>query len=100
MKKSMPIGISDFKKIIKENYYYFDKTNLIEKILTDNSEVKLFTRPRRFGKTLNMSMLKYFFDIKEKDENRELFKNLKNILIFWELIKMGKLLIGLYTKHF
>ena len=51
--------------------------NLIEKILTDNSEVKLFTRPRRFGKTLNMSMLKYFFDIKEKDENRELFKNLK-----------------------
>ena len=77
MKKSMPIGISDFKKIIKENYYYFDKTNLIEKILTDNSEVKLFTRPRRFGKTLNMSMLKYFFDIKEKDENRELFKNLK-----------------------
>ena len=77
MKKSMPIGISDFKKIIKENYYYFDKTNLIEKILTDNSEVKLFTRPRRFGKTLNMSMLKYFFDIKEKDKNRELFKNLK-----------------------
>ena len=77
MTKSMPIGISDFKKIIKENYYYFDKTNLIEKILTDNSEVKLFTRPRRFGKTLNMSMLKYFFDIKEKDENRELFKNLK-----------------------
>ena len=77
MKKSMPIGISDFKKIIKENYYYFDKTNLIEKILTDNSEVKLFTRPRRFGKILNMSMLKYFFDIKEKDENRELFKNLK-----------------------
>ena len=77
MKKSMPIGISDFKKIIKENYYYFDKTNLIEKILTDNSEVKLFTRPRRFGKTLNMSMLKYFFNIKEKDENRELFKNLK-----------------------
>ncbi len=77
MKKSMPIGISDFKKIIKENYYYFDKTNLIEKILTDNSEVKLFTRPRRFGKTLNMSMLKYYFDIKEKDENRELFKNLK-----------------------
>ena len=77
MKKSMPIGISDFKKIIKENYYYFDKTNLIEKILTDNSEVKLFTRPRRFGKTLNMSMLKYFFYIKEKDENRELFKNLK-----------------------
>ena len=77
MKKSMPIGISDFKKIIKENYYYFDKTNLIEKILTDNSEVKLFTRPRRFGKTLNMSMLKYFFDVRNKEENRKLFENLE-----------------------
>ena len=72
MKKSMPIGISDFKKIIKENYYYFDKTNLIEKILTDNSEVKLFTRPRRFGKTLNMSMLKYFFDIENNSFSNSL----------------------------
>ena len=88
MKKSMPIGISDFKKIIKENYYYFDKTNLIEKILTDNSEVKLFTRPRRFRKTLNMSILKYFFDIKEKDKNRELFKNLK-IAICKKKLKKG-----------
>lgn len=76
IKAKLPIGISDFKKIIKNDYYYFDKTNLIESILNDGSEVKLFTRPRRFGKTLNMSMLKYFFDVKNKDENRKLFKGL------------------------
>ena len=75
-RKRLPIGISDFKKVIEENYYYFDKTNLIENILNDGAEVKLFTRPRRFGKTLNMSMLKYFFDIKNKDENRKLFEGL------------------------
>ena len=76
IKAKLPIGISDFKKIIKNDYYYFDKTNLIENILNDGSEVKLFTRPRRFGKTLNMSMLKYFFDVKNKDENRRLFEGL------------------------
>ena len=76
IKAKLPIGISDFKKIIKNDYYYFDKTNLIESILNDGSEVKLFTRPRRFGKTLNMSMLKYFFDVKNKDENRRLFEGL------------------------
>ena len=76
IKAKLPIGISDFKKIIKNDYYYFDKTNLIENILNDGSEVKLFTRPRRFGKTLNMSMLKYFFDVKNKDENRKLFEGL------------------------
>ena len=75
--KKIPIGINDFKTLIENNYYYIDKTKHIEDILEDGSEVILFTRPRRFGKTLNMSMLKYFFDIKEKDENRELFKNLK-----------------------
>ena len=76
IKAKLPIGISDFKKIIKNDYYYFDKTNLIKNILNDGSEVKLFTRPRRFGKTLNMSMLKYFFDVKNKDENRRLFEGL------------------------
>ena len=74
--KKLPIGLSDFKKLIEENYYYFDKTNFIDEIVKDGSEVKLFTRPRRFGKTLNMSMLKYFFDIKEAKENRKLFKDL------------------------
>ena len=76
-KKKLPIGISDFKEIIENNYYYFDKTKFIENILEDGSKVKLFTRPRRFGKTLNISMLKYFFDIKNKDENKKLFENLE-----------------------
>ena len=77
MKKKLPIGISDFKKIIDGNYYYFDKTELIKSIIGEPGEVKLFTRPRRFGKTLNMSMIRYFFDIGNKDENRKLFENLK-----------------------
>ena len=76
-KKKLPIGISDFKEIIENNYYYFDKTKFIANILEDGSKVKLFTRPRRFGKTLNISMLKYFFDTKNKDENRKLFENLE-----------------------
>ena len=74
--KKLPIGLSDFKELIEENYYYFDKTNFIDEIVKDGSKVKLFARPRRFGKTLNMSMLKYFFDIREAEENRKLFKNL------------------------
>ena len=76
-KKKLPIGISDFKEIIENNYYYFDKTKFIENILEDGSKVKLFTRPRRFGKTLNISMLKYFFDIKNKNKNKKLFENLE-----------------------
>ena len=74
--KKIPIAVEDFKKIIEENYYYVDKTKFIEDILNDGAEVKLFCRPRRFGKTLNMSTLKYFFDIENKDENRKLFKSL------------------------
>ena len=74
--KKLPIGLSDFKELIEENYYYFDKTNFIDEVIKDGSKVKLFARPRRFGKTLNMSMLKYFFDVKEAEENRKLFKNL------------------------
>ena len=75
-KTKLPIGVSNFKDIIEKNYYYFDKSELIENILEDGSQVKLFTRPRRFGKTLNMSMLKYFFDVKNKDENRKLFEGM------------------------
>ena len=74
--KRLAIGIDDFRKIIKEDCYYVDKTKFIEAILEDASNVKLFTRPRRFGKTLNMSMLKYFFDVRESEENRELFNGL------------------------
>ena len=74
--KRIGIGLSDFKELIEENYYYFDKTKFIDEIVKDGAKVKLFARPRRFGKTLNMSMLKYFFDIKEAEENRKLFKGL------------------------
>ena len=74
--KKLPIRIDDFKKLMEKNAYYIDKTEYIEKILDDISEVKLFIRPRRFGKTLNMLTLKYFFDIENKEENRKLFKNL------------------------
>ena len=74
--KRIGIGLSDFKHLIEEDFYYFDKTKFIDEIIKDGAQVKLFTRPRRFGKTLNMSMLKYFFDIKKADENRKLFKNL------------------------
>ena len=74
--KRLAIGVSDFKKIIEGDFYYFDKTKLIEEIINDGSEVKLFARPRRFGKTLNMSTLKYFFDVENKEENKKLFKGL------------------------
>ncbi|ALM94903.1 AAA family ATPase [Fusobacterium polymorphum] len=76
MKKGIGVGIEDFKKIIEEDCYYFDKTNYIEELLKDKTEIKLFTRPRRFGKTLNMTTLKYFFDVRNAEENRKLFKDL------------------------
>jgi hypothetical protein len=74
--KKLPIGKSDFKKIREDNYYYVDKSLLIHEILDVGAEVTLFTRPRRFGKTLNMSMLYSFFDIKNSNDNRNLFKGL------------------------
>ena len=74
--KKIGIGVDNFKDIRENDIYYIDKTKLIEKLLDDGSKVKLLARPRRFGKTLNMSMLKYFFDIEEKEENKKLFKDL------------------------
>ncbi len=74
--KKIPIGIEDFKMLITDDYFYIDKSKFIEEILNDGALVKLFTRPRRFGKTLNMSMLKYFFDIRKAEENRKLFDSL------------------------
>lgn len=76
MLKGISIGIENFKDIISQNYYYIDKTKFIEDILIDGTKVKLFCRPRRFGKTLNMSTLKYFFDIENSEENRKLFNGL------------------------
>ena len=82
MYKPLPIGIDDFKKIRENNYYYIDKTLFIKEILDKSSEVKLFTRPRRFGKTLALSMLRYFFEAGYdpdgcKVDNSSLFKGLK-----------------------
>lgn len=74
--KQLPIGVSDFRDLIVGNYYFIDKSAFIQEIVRDGAKVKLFTRPRRFGKTLNMSMLKYFFDITNAEENKKLFQGL------------------------
>ena len=71
----MPVGKSDFGKVREDGDYYIDKTGLIEQIIVNNAEVTLFTRPRRFGKTLNMSMLEHFFDIRR--DSRAIFKGLE-----------------------
>ena len=81
--KRLPIGIENFKELIDKNYYYVDKTEFIKDVC--NEKVALYTRPRRFGKTLNMSMLYYFFSIKET-ENAYLFQNL-NISKDTQLLK-------------
>lgn len=80
MKKRLPIGVSDFSKIINENLYFIDKSLIVKDLIDDGSEVVLLTRPRRFGKTLNMSMIKSFFEKSDKDtkeDTRHLFKDLK-----------------------
>ena len=59
----LPVGIDSFEKIRRNNFYYIDKTKLIEQLVETGGEVTLFTRPRRFGKTLNMSMLKSCFEM-------------------------------------
>lgn len=76
LKRGLPIGTENFGEIIEQGSFYVDKTAFIEEILKDNAKVKLFTRPRRFGKTLTLSMLRYFFDIENKNKNRELFSEL------------------------
>lgn len=62
-RKKLPVGIEDFAEIRTEEFYYVDKTKLIEQLLEKWAKVNLFTRPRRFGKSLNMSMLQHFFEI-------------------------------------
>ena len=75
-KKRIPIGYEDFKQLIDSGFYYVDKSMFIYELLHSGGQNNLITRPRRFGKTLNFSMLKYFFDINEKD-NAYLFDGLK-----------------------
>ena len=76
MKKPLPIGFDNFEDIITKGYYYVDKTWFIKELIDKHSSVNLFTRPRRFGKTLNLSMLRYFFERSEHD-NCHLFQGLK-----------------------
>ena len=73
--KQIPIGIENFKEIIDKNCYYIDKTLMIKDIIDNCTKVNLYTRPRRFGKTLNMSMIKYYFE-KINEDNSYLFKDL------------------------
>lgn len=75
MNARMPIGVDDFKEL-RENYYFIDKTDFIRQLIDDHSKVTLITRPRRFGKTLTMSMLEYFFSIDKKEESKDLFQGL------------------------
>ncbi|MCS6109834.1 AAA family ATPase [Clostridium botulinum] len=85
--KPLPIGVDNFEKLITRDYYYIDKTLLIKDLLDNKADVNLFTRPRRFGKTLNMSMLQYYFEKREED-NAYLFENLN-------IMKAGEE----YTSH-
>ncbi|MCF7800098.1 ATP-binding protein [Candidatus Babeliales bacterium] len=75
--KKLPIGISDFKKVIENNYYFVDKSLFIKEIINSNAEVLLLPRPRRFGKTINLSMLKHFFEKIQKNNNKNLFRGLE-----------------------
>ncbi len=73
-KNAVPVGVENFERIIKDGYYYVDKSLLIEKMLENRTPVTLFTRPRRFGKTLNMSMLKYFLILKTRKKTEDFLK--------------------------
>ena len=73
-KKKLPIGIDDFAKLREDDFYYVDKTGMILELVSNWSEVTLFTRPRRFGKSLNMSMLKNFFSV---EGDKKIFDGLK-----------------------
>ena len=71
--RRIPIGISDYKKMIDEGYYYVDKTDFIRQIIEEGALITLLPRPRRFGKTLNLSMLRYFFEKTDGNVFRPLF---------------------------
>lgn len=92
MKKALPVGVENFEDMIKSEYYYVDKTMFIKELLDLKGKVNLFTRPRRFGKTLNLSMLRYFFedtgDPGKNECRKELFQDLK-------IINAGEM----YTSH-
>lgn len=89
----LSIGLDDFKKLRQQNYYYVDKTLFIKELIDKKGEVNLFTRPRRFGKTLNLSMLRYFFEkVGNEEENKALFKGLA-------ILKEGEKYTSLMGKY-
>ena len=75
-KRPMPVGIEDFGELIQREYYFVDKTRFIRELLDAQGKITLITRPRRFGKTLTLSMLQYFFTLENAEENRKLFRRL------------------------
>lgn len=80
--RPLPVGVDNFEKLMTNGYYFVDKSLLIKDLLDKKGDVSLFTRPRRFGKTLNLSMLQYFFEdagsqSEARREQEELFQNLK-----------------------
>ncbi|MBR4696437.1 MAG: AAA family ATPase, partial [Selenomonadaceae bacterium] len=75
-KRPMPVGIEDFRELIQNEYYFVDKTRFIKELLDSKGKITLITRPRRFGKTLALSMLQYFFTLENAEENRKLFDGL------------------------
>ena len=75
-KKRLPVGYSNFNKLIENDLYFVDKSLLIKDIIDSKSEILLFARPRRFGKTLNMNMLKSFFEIENAEKNKKCFRGL------------------------
>lgn len=81
MKKPLSVGVENFEDMVRTGYYYVDKTMFIKELLDLKGKVNLFTRPRRFGKTLNLSMLRYFFedtgDLEKNERNKELFQGMK-----------------------
>ena len=83
IRKILPSGIDNFKRLIDDNYYYVDKTLLIKEIIDNGAVINLITRPRRFGKTLNMSMLQYFFE-KPLENNKSISYLFEGLNIFTE----------------
>ena len=81
MEKALPVGVENYEDMVRSGYYYVDKTMFIKELLDMKGKVNLFTRPRRFGKTLNLSMLRYFFedthDAEKNRQNNQLFRGMK-----------------------
>lgn len=90
-KRKLPIGIENFEQIIKDDFYYVDKTGLISELLRNWGMVNLFTRPRRFGKSLNMSMLEHFFSVegdKSIFDGLKISKDKSYVKNIWESIQL------------